>query len=180
MADSNSNASEAGPEAHLPPNQFNRPPLVEIWGGIECSVTRVQDQLLDQLKRAGHFDRDGDLDLLRGLGLRATRYPVVWEHLGHGASWGPAESRVHQLLQAGIEPIVGLVHHGSGPRGTSLLEETFVSGLAAHAAEVAERNPRVTMYTPVNEPVTTARFSALYGHWYPHRRDDSAFVRALL
>jgi len=32
----------------------------------------------------------------------------------------------------------------------------------------------------VNEPLTTARFSALYGHWYPHRRDDRLFVRALV
>ena len=23
-------------------------------------------------------------------------------------------------------------------------------------------------WTPINEPLTTARFSALYGHWYPH------------
>ncbi|HEV7912494.1 MAG TPA: sugar nucleotide-binding protein, partial [Albitalea sp.] len=35
-------------------------------------------------------------------------------------------------------------------------------------------------YTPVNEPLTTARFSGLYGLWYPHRRDDAGFVRALL
>jgi dTDP-4-dehydrorhamnose reductase len=26
------------------------------------------------------------------------------------------------------------------------------------------------MWTPVNEPLTTARFSGLYGHWYPHGR----------
>ena len=34
--------------------------------------------------------------------------------------------------------------------------------------------------TPVNEPLTTARFSALYGHWYPHHRDDRSFVKAFL
>jgi dTDP-4-dehydrorhamnose reductase len=36
------------------------------------------------------------------------------------------------------------------------------------------------MYTPVNEPLTTARFSGLYGHWYPHAADPKAFARALL
>ena len=35
-------------------------------------------------------------------------------------------------------------------------------------------------WTPVNEPLTTARFSALYGHWYPHARDERLFWRALL
>jgi dTDP-4-dehydrorhamnose reductase len=32
----------------------------------------------------------------------------------------------------------------------------------------------------VNEPLTTARFSALYGIWYPHRRDEPSFWLALL
>ena len=32
----------------------------------------------------------------------------------------------------------------------------------------------------MNEPLTTARFSGLYGHWYPHRRDYPAFLRCLV
>src|SRR3954463_10289882 len=35
-------------------------------------------------------------------------------------------------------------------------------------------------YTPVNEPLTTARFSGLYGHWYPHGEDYPTFARALM
>jgi dTDP-4-dehydrorhamnose reductase len=79
-----------------------------------------------------------------------------------------------------VRPIVGLVHHGSGPRYTSLIDPGFSGGLAAHARAVAERYPWVADYTPVNEPLTTARFSALYGFWYPHLRDESAFWLALL
>jgi dTDP-4-dehydrorhamnose reductase len=45
---------------------------------------------------------------------------------------------------------------------------------------VAERYPWITEWTPINEPVTTARFSGLYGHWYPHARSDAAFVRMTL
>jgi len=33
---------------------------------------------------------------------------------------------------------------------------------------------------PVNEPLTTARFSGLYGVWYPHGRDHATFARALV
>lgn len=43
-----------------------------------------------------------------------------------------------------------------------------------------ERYPWVEDWTPVNEPLTTARFSALYGHWHPHQRSEGAFWRALL
>src|SRR5205085_7915669 len=85
--------------------------------------------------------------------------------------------RLHDL---GIRPIVGLVHHGSGPPHTSLTDPAFADGLAAFAGRVAERFPWVDAYTPVNEPLTTARFSGLYGHWFPHGRDDRTFARALL
>ena len=58
-------------------------------------------------------------------------------------------------------PIVGLVHHGSGPSYTSLLDPEFPEKLATFAGAVARRYPWVTAYTPVNEPLTTARFSCL-------------------
>ena len=45
---------------------------------------------------------------------------------------------------------------------------------------MAARYPWIDTYTPVNEPLTTARFSGLYGLWYPHGRDDRCFLRALL
>ncbi|MDX6404155.1 MAG: dTDP-4-dehydrorhamnose reductase [Blastocatellia bacterium] len=46
--------------------------------------------------------------------------------------------------------------------------------------KVAQRYPWITDYTPVNEPLTTARSSCLYGHWYPHQRDSLKFAKALL
>lgn len=84
------------------------------------------------------------------------------------------------MRDLGIEPIVGLVHHGSGPAYTSLVDDGFADGLAEHARAVAERFPWVEAYTPVNEPLTTARFSGLYGHWYPHGRSGATYARALM
>ncbi|HYE92059.1 MAG TPA: family 1 glycosylhydrolase, partial [Terriglobales bacterium] len=118
------------------------------------------------------------------LGIRALRYPVLWEQVapdGLGrAEWSWADERLGRLRELGVRPIVGLVHHGSGPRHTSLLDPGFADGLAEFAAAVAARYPWVEDFTPVNEPLTTARFSCLYGHWYPHLRDRRAFVAALL
>jgi dTDP-4-dehydrorhamnose reductase len=102
---------------------------------------------------------------------------VLWERT---SDWGWADERLSRLRELDIAPIVGLVHHGSGPLGTSLLEDSFATGLAEYAGRVARRYPWVQDWTPVNEPLTTARFSAMYGHWYPHARDDAAFGRALL
>lgn len=157
---------------------------LELWGGVECTINRVGDAYFDQLERNGHLGRRDDLDLFAELGIRALRYPVQWERIapnGLGdADWSWADERLGRLRELGIRPIVGLVHHGSGPRHTSLLDPSFAEGLAAFAGAVAERYPWVDSYTPVNEPLTTARFSGLYGHWYPHGRDDSTFVRTFL
>lgn len=169
----------------LPRGQPQGPPRLSLWGGVECTVNRVGDHWFDQIERSGHHQRTGDLDAFAGLGLTGMRYPVLWERTAphpelSRADFSFADERLGRLRALGIRPIVGLVHHGSGPRHTSLVDPAFAEGLAAFARAVAERYPWVIDYTPVNEPLTTARFSALYGHWYPHGRGARTFVRALL
>lgn len=158
---------------------------IEIWGGVECTINRVGDRYQSQLALNGHLDRIDDLDRFAALGLRTLRYPVLWEQVVAGgaledADWSWADARLERLRRLGIEPVVGLVHHGSGPPHTHLLDSGFVDGLAAYAAEVARRFPWLRRFTPVNEPLTTARFAGAYGLWYPHRSDDASMVRALL
>lgn len=155
---------------------------IALWGGVECTVNRVADRYRDQVRLSGHHDRLDDLDRFAALGLTAIRYPVLWERTAPDGEpdWSWPDARLKRLGALGIRPIVGLVHHGSGPSHTHLLDPSFARGLARHAGAVAERYPWVADWTPVNEPVTTARFSALYGHWYPHATDARAFWVALL
>jgi len=80
----------------------------------------------------------------------------------------------------GMEPVLALLHHGSGPRGTSFLDPDFPRTFAAYARGVAEAYPWVTTYLPINEPTTTARFAGLYGFWEPHGRSSRAFAEILL
>jgi dTDP-4-dehydrorhamnose reductase len=158
--------------------------MTPLWGGVECTVNRVHDRWFDQLERTGHDRRADDLDRLAALGLTTLRYPILWERVAADApgryDWRWSDDRLARLRDLGIRPIVGLLHHGSGPAYTSLVDPRFPALFAAYARAFAERYPWVTDYTPINEPLTTARFSGLYGHWYPHCRDESAFVRALL
>lgn len=160
-----------------------RAPL-ELWGGHECTVNRVGDRFYDQTVRTGHEHRIEDLDLFASLGIKALRYPVLWERVSPERDdqhdWRWTDQRLNRLRELDIAPIAGLCHHGSGPRRTHLLDAGFAPGLAAHARAVAERYPWLESYTPVNEPLTTARFAALYGHWYPHVREEGAFLGALL
>ncbi|HEY4541398.1 MAG TPA: family 1 glycosylhydrolase [Noviherbaspirillum sp.] len=157
---------------------------IELWGGLECTVNRVGDNYFSQLERNGHATRIEDIERFASLGIRAIRYPVLWERTAPDgpatADWSWADARLPRLRDLGVAPIVGLVHHGSGPRHTSLVDPGFPEKLAEFAAAVAARYPWVDYYTPVNEPLTTARFSGLYGVWYPHARDEKSFVEALV
>lgn len=168
----------------VPPLPILAAPPPALWGGVECTVNRVGDRYLDQLEQSGHTRRLSDLDLFADLGLSGLRFPVLWERvapLGLGkADWTWTDAALSRLRRLEMEPVIGLVHHGSGPAHTSLLDPEFPAQLAEYARAVARRYPWVTRYTPVNEPLTTARFSGLYGHWYPHGKDSLLFARMLL
>lgn len=159
-------------------------PALELWGGVECTYNRVGEAFFDQLERSGHAGRPEDLELFAALGLRTLRYPLLWERTAPDglarADWSWPDQRLGRLRALGLRVVAGLVHHGSGPRHTSLTDPGFAEGLAAYAGALARRYPWLDAYTPVNEPLTTARFSGLYGHWYPHGRDSATMVRALL
>ncbi|PYD86287.1 dTDP-4-dehydrorhamnose reductase [Pseudomonas syringae pv. pisi] len=159
-------------------------PDLALWGGLECTVNRVRDNYFSQMDRNGHAGRLQDIERFASLGIGAIRYPVLWERTAPDgvdkADWSWPDERLPALRQLGVTPIVGLVHHGSGPRHTSLIDPAFPDLLAEYAGAVAARYPWVEYYTPVNEICTTARFSGLAGAWYPHGGDEATFIRALL
>ena len=142
------------------------------------------DAYHDQLLKNGHQTRPDDLEAVARLGIKTIRYPVVWErvapdHPGQ-LDWRWTDERLGLLRQKGINPIAGLLHHGSGPRYCTFDQADFPETFARFARQVAERYPWLTLYNPINEPLTTARFAGLYGFWYPHGTDDRMFCRILL
>ncbi|HUR89657.1 MAG TPA: family 1 glycosylhydrolase, partial [Ramlibacter sp.] len=156
---------------------------LEFWVGTECTVNRVHERWRDQSVANGFDARLDDIDRFAALGAKRLRFPLIWERTSPEPGvyhWDWADSRIARAREAGLPLIAGLLHHGSGPAHTSLLDPEFPEKLASYARAVAERYPHIDAYTPVNEPLTTARFSALYGVWYPHARDDESFIRALL
>jgi dTDP-4-dehydrorhamnose reductase len=155
---------------------------LELWGGVECTLVRIGDDYRDQLVETGHSARFADIDAMAELGVKAVRYPILWETVAPEVpseldfSWH--DRRLERLREHGIKVIAGLLHHGSGPHYTHLLDPGFPDRLADYAARVARHYPWIDAWTPVNEPLTTARASCLYGHWYPHLTDIDAAFRA--
>jgi dTDP-4-dehydrorhamnose reductase len=159
------------------------PPL-ELWAGVECTVIRIGDEYRNQIVDTGHSARFDDIDAIAGLGIKAVRYPIIWETVApespHELDFSWHDKRLDRLREHGIKVIAGLLHHGSGPRYTSFLEDDFAERFADYAAGVARRYPWIDAWTPINEPLTTARMSCLYGHWYPHKRDIDTAFKALV
>ena len=58
---------------------LRKPDNLEIWGGIECTINRVGDTFLDQLQCSGHYERESDIHEFARLGIKALRYPILWE-----------------------------------------------------------------------------------------------------
>ena len=155
---------------------------LEVWGGYECSVVRIGSVFRDQVEETGHDRRLDDLDRAYALGIRTLRHPALWETISPSdpdtCDWLWHDVRFERMRELGLRPIVGLLHHGSGPLYTDLLDPMFPTLLERHAERVVQRYPWIESWTPVNEPLTTARFSALYGHWHPHKTDTGSFLRA--
>ncbi len=155
-----------------------------LWGGVECTINRVKDSFFDQLEYSAHYSRASDISLLSNIGIEKIRYPVLWEkhqpEKNTIIDWVPVKKNLVELKERGIDVIAGLVHHGSGPSFTNLLDTNFPYLLADYAQKVATQFPWIEYYTPVNEPLTTARFSGLYGLWYPHQKSDVFFLRMLI
>lgn len=159
-------------------------PALEAWAGVECSRVRVGRRIVDQLTATGHRERAADIDRLVSLAVSAVRYPVLWEDIAPrglaAADWSWPDERLAALRRHGIRPVVGLLHHGAGPPGMSLLHPGFAAAFARYAAAVARRYEWIDTYVPINEPLTTARFAGLYGWWHPHARSEEVFARLLL
>ena len=158
--------------------------MPEVWGGLECTINRVGDRYFDQLEDSGHRNRQGDMEMFASLGIKKMRYPVLWEEhqqsLSDPINWTDTADKLNALRKNEIDVIAGLVHHGSGPSFVHIMDDSFAAGLATYAAQVAGRFPWIEYYTPVNEPLTTARFCGLYGIWFPHESNDQSFCRMVV
>lgn len=157
---------------------------LQMWGGLECTLNRVGDKYIDQCEKSGHNKRLSDLKLFKDLGIKKLRYPCLWElvapkDLDH-CDWKYLDERLNELKRLDQEFIAGFLHHGSGPLYTSLIDPDFPEKLATYARLFITRYPWVNDFTPINEINTTARFSLLYGHWYPHLKNNSLYLKSVL
>ena len=116
---------------------------LEMWGGVECPLVRIGDTYRDQVAETGHRLRPSDMDRIAEMGVTTVRYPILWESLAperpDHLDFAWTDERLAMLRERGINVVGGLLHHGSGPRYTNLLDPDFAQKFADYAARVAER-----------------------------------------
>lgn len=155
-----------------------------IATGIECSAPRIADGVRqDELRKTGHDERvEEDLALVAGFGIRYLRYGIPFHIVAAvpgQLDWRWTDRAMSALQANRIEPIVDLLHFGLPDDLWGFGDPRLPSRFASFVEGFAERYPWVRYYTPVNEPLISARFSAQLGWWNERRTDDASFVAAI-
>lgn len=156
--------------------------------GIENSNPVIRDAggkriRIDQMIASGHDKRwREDFRLVHELGIRCLRYgpPYYRTHLGPGHyDWHFADETFAELERLGIVPIADLCHFGLPDWLGDFQNPDFPRYFAEYAEAFSRRYPSIWLYTPVNEMLVTAEYSALRGYWNEQLCSDRAFVTAL-
>jgi beta-glucosidase/6-phospho-beta-glucosidase/beta-galactosidase len=156
--------------------------------GIENSYPTIQlpdgrRQRVDEMEKAGHYKMwREDLHLVKEMGIEFLRYgpPYYITHTGPGQyDWSFTDETFTKLKEFNIVPIVDLCHFGVPDWIENLQNSDWAVYFAEYAGAFARRFPYLQFYTPVNEILIAATFSALFGWWNERLTTHKAFVNAL-
>ncbi len=139
---------------------------------------------VDQFALSGFYGRwREDFGLVKhGLGLCCLRFgpPYHATHRGPGRyDWAFADETFAELRRLGIRPIVDLCHFGVPDWAGDFQNPDWPELFAEYAGAFAARFAWCRFYTPVNEIIIAATFSALYGWWNERLSSDRAWVTAV-
>jgi beta-glucosidase len=152
--------------------------------GIENSNPTIKNGSVrhDQLESCGFYKHwRADFELVREVGVDALRYGpplhTTWRAPGL-CDWSFADETL-KALQGRVEVIADLCHFGVPDWLGNFQNPDLPSLFADYAHRFAKRYPWIRYYTPVNEMLICALFSARFGWWNEQTQNDKCFVRAV-
>ena len=153
--------------------------------GIENSYPTIAGGVrIDQMEKCGHYRRwKEDLQLVRDLDLYFLRWGPALHRtfVGPGRyDWAWTDDVMAEMSRLGIHPIVDLCHFGVPDWLGNFQNPDFARHFAEYAGAFARRFPDTKYWTPVNEILITALFSAKFGWWNECLTSDEAYVRATI
>ena len=156
--------------------------------GIENSYPTIQlpngsTKRVDEMEKCGFYRYwEEDFHLVRELGIEYLRFgpPYYKTHLGSGKyDWEFSNLTFRKLKELQITPIVDLCHFGVPDWMGNFQNRDFPRLFAEYAGALAQRYPWLKFFTPINEILIAARFSAEFGWWNERLQGDRHFVNAL-
>src|ERR1043166_1327850 len=153
--------------------------------GVENSSPTIHQgrTMIDEMEKCGHYANwRTDFDCVEELGIKFLRYGVPLYRVFVGPArydWSFTDETFGELRQREINPIADLCHFGVPDWLGNFQNPDFPQLFAEYAGAFARRFPWVQLYTPVNEMLICAVFSASFGWWNEQLHDDRAFVTAL-
>ncbi|MBX3314680.1 MAG: family 1 glycosylhydrolase [Actinobacteria bacterium] len=138
---------------------------------------------VDELARSGHLDHlDDDLAAVAALGVQVWRYGMPWrltEPEPGVFDWSLWDRALAACEHHGLTPVVDLCHFGLPDHYDGFCDPAWVEGFGRYVDAFLARYPEPRWFTPVNEPVITASFSALLGMWNDRRASVEDYFVAL-
>lgn len=195
------------PETAIPENPFTRPMPADFLWGVATSAHQVDggttgNDWADFERRPGaiadgavsgaaadHWNRlEQDTRLIRELDANAHRLSLEWSRLEpqpgrwDEAAWEHAGREVALLREAGIEPMVTLLHFTLplwlAEQG-GLVAADFPMRLEAFAEQAGRRlGGWVRLWCTVNEPNVQMLYGYVTGQWPPGLRDRARATQA--
>jgi hypothetical protein len=162
-------------------------PLVHHEGPDGALVTTR----VDELGGSGHLDRmAADCADVAAAGAAVLRYGMPWQRteVEPGVyDWTLWDRALAAAEGAGLEVVVDLCHFGlpdhlCGPTSAhaGFTDPAWVDSFLRYVEAFLARYPGPRWFTPVNEPITTAFCSALWGAWNDGLTGEHDFGRALV
>jgi beta-glucosidase/6-phospho-beta-glucosidase/beta-galactosidase len=138
---------------------------------------------VDEMEKCGFYSRwREDFSLVREIGLEYLRYgpPYYRVHLGPDRhDWSFTDETFAELQRLEITPITDLCHFGVPDWIGDFQNPDWPELFGQFAGAFASRFPWVRFYTPINEILVNAIFSAEFGWWNERLKSAAAFVNSL-
>lgn len=171
----------------VPDHLYASFPRFAVACGEEASDPIVthdgRDIRVDQLAASGHLARqDRDLADVAALGVTLWRYGMPWrstEPRPGEFDWTLWDRAFESCQRHGLVPIVDLCHFGLPDHYRGFCDTTWVDGFVRYVEAFLDRYHAPRFFTPVNEPMITAMFSAHMGMWNDRRASRADYMTAL-
>lgn len=142
-------------------------------------------RFLDEYELTRHYEHwYDDIGLVSQIGVNQCRWGIPWYLVNpepHCFRFDWLDRVVDRFNEIGVDVIVDLMHYGTPLwLDNGFINTDYPQYVAEYAAAVADRyRDRLSIFTPLNEPLLTMMYCGQFAYWPPYLSGDDGFVKLL-